>query len=146
MVSRVNVRGVIYKDNLIFAQRLKAKAGESPRDWWCLPGGGKEDDESIKAALAREIVEETGVVPQIGRLLAVQQFADTKRGGEQLEFFFEITNGADYEQIHLERTTLGVVEIEECGFVDPRQTTIYPRFLGEVDLRQNQDVYFYCEL
>lgn len=72
MISRINVRGVIYKDNLIFAQRLKVEAGEPLRNWWCLSGGGKEDGESLKETLVREMIEETGVTPQIGRLLAVQ--------------------------------------------------------------------------
>ena len=51
-----------------------------------------EMGESLLDGLRREMIEETGVKPEIGKLLFVQQFADTnsssKHGDcEQLEFF-----------------------------------------------------------
>jgi ADP-ribose pyrophosphatase YjhB (NUDIX family) len=38
---------------------------------WCLPGGAMEAGESISEACAREVLEETGLVVKVGRLIGV---------------------------------------------------------------------------
>ena len=141
MRRRVNVRGIIINDQgEIFCQRLTARNSDG-RNFWCTPGGGLEMGESLLDGLRREMIEETGVKPEIGKLLFIQQFAES--GGqsahgpnEQLEFFFLITNWQDYQHINLEQTSHGVEEVAECGFVDPKTTRILPSYLTEVDLDQ----------
>ena len=139
MRRRVNVRGIIINNKgEIFCQKLTANTGKG-RDFWCTPGGGLETGESLLDGLHREMIEETGVKPEIGKLLFIQQFADTNPSSkhgvcEQLEFFFLITNWQDYQQIDLEQTSHGVEEVEECGFVDPKTTRILPSYLTEVNL------------
>lgn len=60
-----------------------------------LPGGHLEWGEDAKECLRREIVEELGIEPQIGRLLYINTFIDSKNK-QPFEFFFEVTNGAEY--------------------------------------------------
>lgn len=85
------------------------------------------------------MIEETGITPNIGKLLFIQQFTDTNAASrhginEQLELFFHITNWQDYQNINLEKTSHGVEEVAECGFVDPKTTHILPDYLQQVDL------------
>lgn len=141
MKRRVNVRGLIVNDNgQLFYQRLKVREQDG-RDFWCTPGGGLEIGESLHDGLRREMIEETGVVPHIGHLAMIQQFAekgDQSAHGphEQLEFFFHITNWQDYESINLAATSHGEAEVAECGFVDPKTAVILPSILTEVNLAE----------
>lgn len=130
MARRVTVRGIITKDGKVFAQKLKKYA--SKRDFWCMPGGGLDDEEALRSGLNREMIEETGIAPVIGKLLYIQQYAED--GQEFLEFFYHIINADDYEQINLTNTSHGEAEIAKCGFIDPSQSVILPKFLQETDI------------
>lgn len=147
---RVCVRGIIYKNDKLFGQKLHNSAG----DWWCTPGGGINPMESLHDALTREMMEETGVKPVIGRLVLVQQFATKGNAShgedEQLEFFFLIENAHDYEAIDLSSTSHGTLEVAEFGFVDPREKNMLPAILqtSEVTdaLAKEKPVIFYTRL
>ena len=138
MQRRVNVRGIIINDKgELFCQKLKANE-QDERGFWCTPGGGLDLGESLLDGLAREMIEETGIKPEVGSLLFIQQFAESgeqsaQGPSEQLEFFFHITNWQDYMAIDLKNTSHGQLEVSQCGFVDPKTTYILPRYLSEVD-------------
>lgn len=121
-------------DGKLLCLKLKPYPGaaHSEKDFWCLPGGGVDEAEPLVEAFKREMVEELGVEPKVGRLLYVQQFS---HGGKDFtEFFFLIENPEDYQDIDLSKTTHGTVEVEEAAFVDPKTTTIMPEFLTTDDL------------
>lgn len=126
----VRARGIIYRDGKLFAQRLKKGQGEA--EYWCTPGGGLEIGEGILEGLHREMIEETGVPPVIGRLLFIQQFWHGDE--EQIELFFHIKNAADYETIDLASTSHGELEVARYGFIDPKTEHILPAQIKELDL------------
>jgi ADP-ribose pyrophosphatase YjhB (NUDIX family) len=128
MKRRICVRGVIEKDGKIFCVRQKHHDG-SINNFWCIPGGGLEANESLQDGLDRELIEELGVKPEIGELLTVQQYSDD--GGEFIEFFFKILNYDDYSSIDLLKTSHGELELVEYGFVDPKNTYILPDFIKD---------------
>lgn len=129
---RINVRGIIFKDGKLFAQQLTPGSDGIARDYWCTPGGGIDDGESLHEGLVREMIEETGIAPKIGKLLFIQQFHDGTK--EQLEFFFHIENPDDYETIDLTATSHGIAEIARVDFIDPTTSNILPKFLTTIDL------------
>jgi ADP-ribose pyrophosphatase YjhB (NUDIX family) len=149
---RVNVRGIIYKDGKILAQKLLPGIDGAARNYWCTPGGGLEENESLVEGLTREMVEETGIVPKIGNLLFIQQFQDNSghREREQLEFFFNIENVDDYKVIDLSKTSHGLIEIQTTDFINPKTSYILPKFLQTIDIRDyvvnNRPVFVFNEL
>ena len=132
MQRRITARGIIYKDGKLLCQQLVPDHNGKKRDYWCTPGGGLDDGESILDAIHREMIEETGVKPRVGRLLFVQQYFDGEQ--EEIEFFFHIENADDYETIDLTATSHGQQEIKTVGFIDPANHNVLPKFLTEIDI------------
>ncbi|MBA3652974.1 MAG: NUDIX hydrolase [Actinobacteria bacterium] len=58
--SRGSVRGIVVSDDGCVLL-LKWRRPADGASFWLCPGGGLEDDEDDIAALARELVEETGL-------------------------------------------------------------------------------------
>lgn len=131
---RIAVRGIIFKDGKILAQQTKRPEGEEVYDYWCTPGGGLEAGESLHEGLHREMIEETGIAPRIGKLLFIQQYGN-RAEQEFLEFFFHIENAEDYGEIDLAATTHGELEIENVEFIIPSRQNLLPAFLQTQDMQ-----------
>ena len=86
----IRCRGVILHEGKLLVVRHKADSS-----FTALPGGHLEWGENVIECIRREIVEELGVEPQLGRLLYVNTFVDSNNK-QPTEFFFEVTNGAEY--------------------------------------------------
>ncbi|MFA6257390.1 MAG: NUDIX domain-containing protein [Candidatus Paceibacterota bacterium] len=121
----IKVRAIILHDGKLLAVR-------HPHDtsFAALPGGHLEWGEDIKECLSREIVEELGVKPEIGKLFYINNFTQTD-GKQYVEFFFEIKNGKDY--LNIEKLACSHAhEIAEIVWVSPTDDTrIKPKSLGE---------------
>ena len=127
----ITVRGIIFNDGKLFCQKLKHdKPGRQitqVNDFWATPGGHLDAGESLEEGLLREMIEETGIKPEIGPLLFTQQFRINDE--KYIEFFYHITNATDYETIDLAATSHGELEVAEYGFIDPAEYSILPEFI-----------------
>lgn len=142
MNRRISVRGIALHDGKLLCVRLLPYNGSLQAvggDYWCLPGGGLEDGESLLAGIEREMVEETGIKPVIGKLLFIQQFEFKGKDKEYLELFFHITNAEDYLNVDLSKTTHGEIELAEIGFIDPKAVRVLPTFLATEPLQKIAD-------
>lgn len=144
---RVNVRGIIFTNGKLLVTKFRQDDGIEP-DWWGTFGGGLDVGESIHEGLYREMIEETGIAPEIGNLLFMQQFYDGEK--EQFELFFHIKNAEDYSEFNLEDTSHGALELVRHEFVDPSINDIYPKFLSTIDIQAyingTEPVYIFNEL
>jgi ADP-ribose pyrophosphatase YjhB (NUDIX family) len=132
---RVATRGILYRDGKILATKQKEDDGSEAENWATF-GGGLDPQESLTDGLYREMIEETGIAPKIGKLLFIQQFTHPDyKSKEHLEFFFLIENTADYESIDLAATTHGALEIARADFIDPKENAILPAFLATIDMK-----------
>lgn len=144
---RTNVRGIIFNDGKLLVTKFRQDDDGESKHWGTF-GGGLDIGESITEGLYREMIEETGIAPEIGNLLFIQQFDDDKK--EYLELFFHIKNADDYSEIKLEETTHGLAELTRYAFVDPKTNYILPAFLSEIDIQahiaSNLPVHLHNEL
>lgn len=88
----VRTRGIIVHNDKILVMKHKADYY-----YYALPGGHMEEGESVIDSTKREITEELGIEPEIGRLLFINNFK--REEAQSVEFFFEVTNGKDYLDI-----------------------------------------------
>lgn len=86
----IRCRAIILNENKLLVVR-HAK----DMSFAALPGGHLEWGEDVKECMRREIIEELGVEPQIGRLLYINTFLEGDHI-QPIEFFFEVTNGSEY--------------------------------------------------
>lgn len=143
MERRINVRGIVADEKgHIFAVKHRDRDTDGESDFWAIPGGGLDVGESLDEGLVREFEEELGIKPVIGRLLFMQQFIFTHRNGsqsEKMEFFFHVTNTADFQHdIDLSATSHGD-ELARLAFIDPAVSNLLPDFLQNVDVRNHID-------
>lgn len=132
----IKCRGVILSGDEMFV----VKHGLH-RDFYALPGGHLEGDESPQECIEREIFEEFGVKAEIGKLLYLNQFSDSDKSF--LELFFEIKNGNDFR--NLDESKIDKKEIFEMVWVTKNNDlNILPEklnkdfkngVLGKVDLQ-----------
>jgi len=127
-MRRVAVRAIIIKDDQMLLVKLKAY-NKASQGHYCTIGGGLDEGEDLVEGLKREVMEETGISAEVGRLLFVQQFNDDS---DNLEFFFHVTNSDDFSNIDLSKTSHGQIEIAEIGFYDPKELHLLPAFLKDV--------------
>ncbi len=99
-------------------------------DYYALPGGHLEWGEDMKIGLKREIVEELGVEPQVGRLLYVHNFIDGTKY-HSIEFFFEIANAAEYVDCHLLQRSHAHEIDEMCWVGREENVTLLPKQLAD---------------
>lgn len=131
MTRRIAVRGIFIKDGKLLCAKLKPYSTAIQGDFWCTIGGGVDAGEPLMPALEREIFEETGIKPNVGNLLYVQQFLN--KDVENIEFFFNINNVDDFTDIDLSKTTHGEEEIAEICYINTKTQTVLPKFLTEID-------------
>ena len=127
-----NGKKIIIKVRAVILHERKLLAVRHPHDtsFAALPGGHLEWGEDIKECLSREIVEELGVKPEIGRLFYINNFTQTD-GKQYIEFFFEVKNGEDY--LNTEKLTSSHAhEIAEIVWVSSTDNIrVLPKSFGE---------------
>ena len=80
---RISAKGLFFTaDNKILL--IKGKTLYNGEPFWCVPGGGVEEGESLYAAVERELTEETGYFGHVNKIVFVQDYehSDTERNIE----------------------------------------------------------------
>lgn len=75
---------------------LVIRRGRPPAEGrWSLPGGKVERGETLAAAVAREVAEETGLVATVGELIGYLEIVDDSHHFVVLDFAATVEGGAE---------------------------------------------------
>jgi 8-oxo-dGTP pyrophosphatase MutT (NUDIX family) len=111
---------------------------------WCLPGGHIDPGESVAEATAREVLEETGLVIQPGRLIGIYSSPDylvVYKDGNKAQFVStciagEVTGGE--MGLSSETTEVGFFELSDLEHMDIMETHL----IRIQDAQANQEAAF----
>ncbi|QKG52151.1 NUDIX domain-containing protein [Hymenobacter sp. BRD67] len=123
---RVRVGGLLVRNGAIL---LAAHRGLLPNNapFWSPPGGGWAFGESLKEALQREFLEETGLRVRVNRQLHLHEFRRDEL--QALEIFFEVLAedpSATPQLGHDPEHAPGQQLLSELAWLTPRQLLALP--------------------
>lgn len=125
-LCKVRCRGVILDQGQLLV--VKHSGG---RDFYALPGGHLDRGESPLECMERELVEELGILPEVGKLLYVYSFMNDDHV-QSVEFFFEIINASDYRS-HENEVRTHAHEIDEILWITPEDSiNLLPKNLPNI--------------
>lgn len=120
----VRTRAIItQEDKLLVVKHAK------DADFYALPGGHVELGEDIKESFEREIIEEFGIKPIIGKLLFIHNFIQEEKEEQNIEFFFEVKNSKDFLDISKLGGTYKHELVEICWFDKNNDKKILPQLI-----------------
>ena len=123
--TKIAARAIIIHNNKLFVVKHRGST------YWSLPGGKLDDNEDMKSALARELVEELGVEGKVGNLRFINEFRYGEHGAYSLEFFFTIKNPEAFLGESL-KGELMEEELSDWGWIEMTEDIqIRPDFLKE---------------
>lgn len=135
---RIRVNGVLIEESKVLMVKHKMS---SERDFWCTPGGGMQFGSPAQANLAREFLEETGLIVSVEEFLCIHEYLDAPL--HALECFFKVTRiagdatlGKDPE-LAPENQILSEIKwmtLSELQSLDKK--SIHPLFLGIKSLEE----------
>ena len=109
---------------------------------WCLPGGAMDPGESASECCAREVLEETGLVVTVGRLIGVYstphritEYADGNRK-QALDLVFEAVRISGELSVSDETTKLGYFSPEQMKSMDVME--LFHEGVNDAFARQGQ--------
>ena len=109
---------------------------------WCLPGGAMDPGESASECCAREVLEETGLVVTVGRLIGVYstphritEYADGNRK-QALDLVFEAVRLSGDLSVSDETTELGYFSPEQMKSMDVME--LFHERVNDAFARQGQ--------
>ncbi len=125
------VAGVAFREGRALLHRFEGE------DFWCLPGGRVELQESAETALIREMDEEMGLRVTVDRLIWVVENFFHFSGVDQHELglYFSMSLPDEHDRTGLEPFT-GKEATKQISFAwftqaEARRVKVYPQFLSD---------------
>ena len=88
---RVSAKALVYRNSEILASHYK----KGEHEWYVIPGGGVNREETAVEGVVREVQEETGYIIQVEKMAFVREFIPSRldrqiftEGFHQLELYF----------------------------------------------------------
>jgi ADP-ribose pyrophosphatase YjhB (NUDIX family) len=122
---RISVGAIVESDGRVLLVRHH-RPGRY--DFWVAPGGGVKGDESLEAAVAREVREETGLEVRVSKLLYIEELADP--GCRFVKFWYAASvAGGTLDTSHPEAAAEYIVQAAWLAPEEFQGLTVFPPVL-----------------
>ncbi len=128
----VSVRTLVLRDEQVLL--VGHRSTKTDKVWWMTPGGLVDTGESAVDAAAREVMEETGLEVEIGRLVYWAEWIWQRSHCVELVFLGEVTGGQlaagndpelpEDQQIIFDARFFDLDELDECPVYPPVLVTL----------------------
>ena len=125
---RISVRGILIQDDqLLVIHRIKGD-----REYYVIPGGGVEDNETLIQALKREMLEEVGIQVDVLNEQPIYTYHDQ----DSIQYFYVVSyvsgeygtgTGPEFEK----QVSTNQYLLEFISFKDIKNICLVPEFLKE---------------
>jgi len=133
--GRVRTRGcaIVLKSDALLLVRQNVPTRETPV--WLAPGGEVELGETARDAAKRETLEETGIVIEPTRLIAIHEFIEPPFHAVELYFLSEITGGNLQTGMdpELNDSEQNILKCEYLEIKTLKDLNVFPEFLKNFD-------------
>lgn len=124
---RISAGAIIEQnDKLLLVRHVR----EGRYDFRVAPGGGVMEGETLEKAAAREVLEETGLVVRIGRLLYIEDLASPECRFVKFWFAAEVVSGA-LSTAHPAAKSEHITEAAWLSLSELEGKPIFPLVLGD---------------
>ena len=106
-------------------------------DFWVAPGGGIKGSESYEEAAAREVLEETGLMVNVGRLLYIEDLVNPECRFVKFWFEAQLVGGA----LDASHPEAAAEHITEAAWLHPKELqgkVVFPTVLSEWAVGNNE--------
>ena len=121
----IRYQAAIVHDHLLLM--LYVSDRETGRSFWCLPGGGREGEESEMACVRREVAEETGLDVEVVKLTFEETIRDDRLYAGAKTFLCRIIGGRPRPGLEPEVDTEDYQTIKAIGWFDLRDGSTWPQ-------------------
>ena len=127
---RLSASGIIFQHDKVLLVRYK----DQKTDFLVGPGGGVFPEEDLYSGLKREVLEETGLLVNPGRMLLVEDLLASKYRVIKIWFLCTIVGGeiTETEEARIE----GIVDVNWYTRSQLENEIVYPEILKSVDWQE----------
>lgn len=122
---RISVGALIVRDQSVLMVNHKR---ENQYDFWVAPGGGVKGTESLAEAVAREVMEETGLSVSICRLLYIEEMYNPEQRLVKFWYLCDIVGGK-LDCSSQDAVSEYIVDAKFMGKKELSENTIFPQVL-----------------
>ena len=129
MEIRVRAAAIIVQGDSVLLVQHHQPGGS--KVWWVPPGGGRQEAETLRKCVLREVFEETSLSVELGDVVYVREFIAPEINQHNFEFFFMAKSFAGTPTIKNVLAEDNILDVRFVSRSEMAKITVYPEVLKD---------------